>query len=264
MFLKIVILSFALCAVSFTLVFATPSTHIWSPSTDIQPWKKIHVTSDFYFPTTKKDSADNHLHAGQVYGLTFSLLSDKPEENLLGKLWLPLGKIMAETGFDYKKGFGSVLDTYPWYFHFKLGLPEDAYFKHMPAFAVGIYDKGAKHNRTDYDIVYLKAAKTISIKNFSLGKFSVGYFWGNRRLLLDKNGERDNNGLLLAWERVMKEISDRLWLCADYQGTQSGYGTMNLGFSWKFTNNISAIVGYDIYNNHNNTDTVTFQVDIDF
>lgn len=62
----------------------------------------------------------------------------------------------------------------------------------------------------------------------------------------------------------MSKISDRLWLAVDYQGTQSSYGALNLGFAWKFTNNVSAIVGYDIYNNHNLTDTITFQLDIDF
>ena len=139
-----VILIFEFCI--FNLVYATPSTHIWAPSTDIQPYKKVHVTSDFYFPTTGKgtnaDNYDQHNYVLQVYGLTFSLLSDKPEDNLLGKLWQPLGKIMAETGFDYKKGLGSFLDSNPWYFHFKFGVPEDAYFKNMPAFAVGAYDMG--------------------------------------------------------------------------------------------------------------------------
>ncbi|MBI4972381.1 MAG: hypothetical protein HZA27_02815 [Candidatus Omnitrophica bacterium] len=245
-------------------VYATPSTHIWAPSTDIQPYKKVHLTSDFYFPTTKKDSSDNHLYVNQVYGLTFSLLSDKPEDNLLGKFWFRLGKIMSETGFDYKKGYGSVLDTYPWYFHFKLGLPEDAYFKYMPTLAIGAYDMGVRHDKTDYNVWYLKAAKAVSIAKLNLGRFSAGYFSGNGRLLRDKNGLRDNNGPMFAWERTMSEISDKLWLCMDYQGTQSSYGTLNLGFAWRFTNNISAILGYGIYNNRNNTDTITLQIDVDF
>ncbi|MEW6101934.1 MAG: hypothetical protein AB1481_06545 [Candidatus Omnitrophota bacterium] len=256
--------SLALCVLRYAFVYATPSTHIWAPSTDIQPYKKIHITSDFYFPTTKKDASDNHLHVNQVYGLTFSLLSTEPEKNLLGKLWSPLGKIMAETGFDYKKGYGSVLDTYPWYFHLKAGVPEDAYFKNMPAFAVGIYDIGTKHNKTDNNVSYFKFAKTVSLGDFSLGRFSAGYFRGNDRVLRDQNDQHDHHGALLAWERTMSEISDKLWLCVDYQGTHSAYGAVNYGFAWKFTDNISAIIGYDIYNNRNLTDTVTLQVDIDF
>lgn len=262
--LVIVALTVLGCCLLVTFCYATPSTHIWAPSTDIQPYKKIHLTGDFYFPTTKKDSADNHLHVNQVYGLTFSLLSDKPEDNLLGKFWFPLSKVMAEAGFDYKKGYGSVLDTYPWYFHFKLGLPEGAYFEYMPALAIGAYDIGTKHDKTDYDLWYVKAGKTVTINGLNLGRFSLGYFSGSGKLLRDKDGLRDNNGALVCWERVMTELSDKLWLAVDYQGTQSSYGALNFGFAWKFTDNISAIAGYDIYNNRNNTDTVTLQVDIDF
>jgi len=171
---------------------------------------------------------------------------------------------MAETGFDYKKGLGSFYDTYPWYFHFKFGVPEDAYFKNMPAFAIGAYDMGLKRHKTDNNVWYLRGAKTIKAGDFNLGRFSAGYFSGNGRLLRDKDGLRDNNGPMLAWERTMSEISDKLWLCVDYQGTQSGYGAMNYGFAWKFNNNVSAIAGYDIYNNHNLTDTLTFQLDVEF
>ncbi len=255
---------------------ATPSTHIWTPSTDIQPYGKIHAGSDFYFPTTGKgtnaDNYDQHNYVQQVYGLTFSLLSDKPEDNLLGKVWQPLDKILAETGFDYKKGFGSFYDSNPWYFHFKFGVPE-AITKFgcplvggvkSPAFVFGAYDMGARSHRTNYNLWYFKGAKTINIGKFNLGKFSAGYFRGNPRLLRDKKGLRDNHGPMLAWERTMCEISPKLWLCADYQGTQSSYGAMNLGFAWSFTPDISAIVGYDIYNNGNLTDTVTFQIDVNF
>lgn len=251
-----------------THCYATPSTHIWAPSTDIQPYKKIHVTADNYTPTTGKgtnaDNYDQHNYVQQVYGLTFSLLSDKPQENLLGKVWSPLGNVMAETGFDYKKGFSSFLDSTPWYFHFKFGVPEDAYFKNMPAFVVGSYDMGTRAHRTDYDVWYFKGAKTLSAGKLNLGRFSAGYFRGNARLLRDKNALRDNGGPMIAWERTISEISDKLWLCVDYQATQSSYGAINYGFAWKFTNNVSAILGYDIYNNHNLTDTLTFQLDVDF
>ena len=50
------ILEFLICVFVlefFTLnhAYATPSTHIWSPSTDVQPYKKWHLTADFYVPT---------------------------------------------------------------------------------------------------------------------------------------------------------------------------------------------------------------------
>lgn len=243
---------------------ATPSTHIWSPSTDIQPYGKVHLGADYYFPVKDKDHTGAATYVQQVYGPVFSLLSDKPEDNLLGKLWSPLGHIMAETGFDYKKGFGSFYDTYPWYFHYKLGVQEDAYFKNMPALAIGTYDWGTKHNKTDYRVWYMAGAKTITVKNFNLGRFSAGFFNGNAKLLRDKNADRDNIGPMFAWERTISEISDKLWVCVDYQGTQSSYGAMNYGFAWNFTKDISAIAGYEIYNNPNLRDTITLQLDINF
>lgn len=262
--MKKVALMFIYIVCFSSLAFATPTTLIWTPSTDIQPYGKIHLNADTYTPVKSRDHNDNQLYVQQVYGPTFSLLSDKPEDNLLGKLWQPLGRIMAETGFDYKKGFGPTLDKWPVYFNFKLGLGEDAYFKNMPAFAIGAYDMGYKHSYTNNNVWYLRAAKTVDIGKFNLGRFSAGYFNGNPRLLLDKNGERDNAGAMIAWERVMSEISDKLWVCVDYQGTQSSYGAVNYGFAWKFTNNISAILGYDVYNNKNLRDTITFQLDVDF
>lgn len=239
------------------LSYATPSTHIWAPSTDIQSYGKIHITSDFYFPVDKKDKNNNQTYTGEVYGLTFGLLSDNQDKN-------PLGRVMAEVGFDYKKGYGPSLDTYPWYFNFKLGIPEGTYFDNMPAFAIGGYDLGTKHNITDNDIWYLKSAKTVIVDEFSLGRFSLGYFWGNGKLLLDKEGNRDNNGIFTAWERTMTEISDRLWICTEYQETNSSYGAFNLGFSWQFTKNTSCLLGYQFYNNKNLSDTVTVQLDINY
>lgn len=259
--------------VCLTSALATPSTLIWAPSTDIQPYGKIHLTVDNYTPVRSRDHCDSQLYVQQVYGPTFSLLSDKAENNLLANLWDPLGKIMAETGFDYKKGFGPTLDKWPVYFHFKFGVAEGALsrfscplgsIKSMPAFAIGAYDLGYKHNFTNYNVWYLRGAKTLKLGKINLGRFSAGYFNGNGRLLRDKNNERDNAGLMLAWDRTMCEISDRLWLSVDYQGTQSAYGALNYGLSWKFTNNISAILAYDVYNNPNAKNTVTFQLDVDF
>ena len=249
---------------NFSTAFATPTTLIWTPSTDIQPYKKIHINADVYLPVASEDKFGNDTYVQQVYGPTFSLLSDKPQDNLLGKLWQPLGKIMAETGFDYKKGFGPTLDKWPVYFHFKVGVPEDAYFKYMPALAVGSYDMGYKHSYTNNNVWYARVAKTFNIGKLSLGRFSAGYFNGNGRLLRDKNGLRDNSGPMLAWERTMSEISDKLWVCIDYQGTQSSYGAINYGLAWKFTNNIAAILAYDSYNNPNLKSTLTFQLDVDF
>jgi hypothetical protein len=255
--LRIALMVLLISVLSFNVLYATPTTLIWAPSTDIQPYNRIHIGYDLYAPIKSKNSNDLNNYVLQVWGPTFSLLSDKPEDNLLGRVWKPLDKIMAETGFDYKKGLGSFYDSTPWYFHFKLGAVEDSYFKYMPAVAIGSYDMGTRSNRTNNNVWYGRIAKTANIGKVNLGRFSGGYFVGNGKLLKDKNGLRDNAGPMVAWERTMNEISDKLWLCVDYQGTQSAYGALNAGFAWSFTKDISAIFAYGIYNNRNLTDTIT-------
>lgn len=233
---------------SFELAYATPSTHIWAPSTDVQAYKKWHITSDFYVPA-EKDAVGARPNTITNFGLTVGVL--------------PFEKLNAEVGLDHKSGYGSQLDDYPVYFNTKLGITEKAFGDSFPALAVGIYDVGTKNNQTDYNVVYGKAAKTITIGDSSLGRFSAGYFRGSSKLLLH-SGKKDNAGALLCWERTMSEISDKLWLAVDYQGSKSSYGALNLGFSWKFTDNVSMIFGYDIYNDRDLADTCTVQLDIDF
>ena len=230
--------------------YATPSTHIWAPSTDIQPYKKWHITSDFYVPT-ENDASGSRPNTITNFGLTVGIL--------------PFKKLNMEVGFDHKSGYGA-LDDYPWYFNTKIGIPEGAYGKFFPATAVGIYDFGTNrsgNNKTDYDVVYGKVGKTFTIKDFSLGRFSLGYFRGNPDLLTH-SGKKDNKGTLICWERTMTEISDKLWFAVDYQGSKSSYGATNVGFSYKFSDNASVIFAYDFYNDRNLANTYTVQVDIDF
>ncbi len=243
----LIILSFAFCVLSFKFVYATPSTHIWSPSTDVQPYKKWHITSDFYVPT-ESNADGSRANTITNFGLTVGVL--------------PFKKLNMELGFDHKSGYGN-LDKYPMYFNTKLGIPEDTYGKFFPAVAVGIYDVGTENDKTDNNVIYGKFGKTVALGDLSLGRFSLGYFSGNSQLLT-YNTKKDNDGVLICWERTMTEISDKLWLSVDYQGSKSSYGALNLGASWKFADNVSAILGYDIYNNQELANTFTLQVDIDF
>lgn len=243
--IKLAILLFGFLAAD--VARATPSTHIWAPSTDVQPYKKWHITSDFYLPA-ENDAAGARPNTITNFGLTAGVL--------------PFQKFNAELGFDHKSGYGS-LDDYPFYFNLKLGIPEAAFGRFFPAIAAGIYDIGTRNGRTDYNVVYGKVGKTISVGEFSLGRFSAGYFKGDAKLLLH-NGKKDNDGALLCWERTMSEISDKLWVSVDYQGSRSSYGALNLGFSYKFSDNVAMIFGYDIYNDRDLVNTFTVQADIDF
>lgn len=228
-------------------VWATGTTHIWAPSTDIQTFKMWHITCDLYLPT-QQDAAGNRLPAVTNVGLTVGIL--------------PFKKLNAEIGFDHKSGLGTI-DNYPLYGNFKLGIPENAYGKLFPAVAIGILDVGIKKDWTDYNVIYGKIAKSIAVNGTSLGRFSFGYFEGNEKLLLGDKGEKDNGGVMAAWERTVSEISDKLWVCLDYMGTKSSYGSFNFGASWKFAPNVGLIGGYDLYNNSSLADTFTLQVDID-
>ena len=44
----IALAAFALCGLTATIASATPSTQIWIPSTDIQPYKTVHFGFDTY------------------------------------------------------------------------------------------------------------------------------------------------------------------------------------------------------------------------
>lgn len=245
--LRLVIFIFAFLLLHFVFVYATPSTHIWAPSTDVQPYLKWHLTSDFYV-ATESNAAGSRPNTITNFGLTVGVL--------------PFKKLNMEVGFDHKSGYGD-LDDYPWYFNTKVGIPEGTFGEFFPALAVGIYDVGTKEDKTDNNVVYAKVGKTFSVGDLSLGRFSVGYFIGNSDLLLHGT-KKDNDGALICWERTMSEISDKLWLAVDYQGSKSSYGALNLGFSWKFADNVSAIFGYDIYNDRDLANTYTVQIDIDF
>ena len=259
--------AFALCGVVATVASATPSTQIWIPSTDIQPFKTLHFGADTYIRTGNESNGENYPPLVDL-GLTGGIL--------------PFGKVQAEVGIDLMYGGANTsanLDGNPVYFNFKFGVPEDAFFKWQPAVAVGGYNFGTKSgsldeatgtytkNGTNANIWYALIAKTFA----PVGRFSVGYYGLNKKAYVatvyDANGEKgDANGLLASWDRTMTEISDKLWVGVDYQGGKNAYGATSFGASWAFAKNVSVLVGYDIYNNkaRGGANTATVQIDINF
>ena len=224
---------------------ATPSTQIWIPSTDIQPYKVLHLNIDAYLRTQDEDNGARKGPLSMI-GPTIGVL--------------PTKQIQAETGFDLMYQGDKVLDNNPLYFHGKIGTPEKSLAEWSPALAVGGYNIGTKTGYTNQDIVYGLAARTLP----KLGRLSAGYYGGNGAVLRDEQGHAANTGVLLSWDRTMKEISDKLWFAVDYQGGQSLVGSTNMGFSWAFSEKTSVLLGYDIYNDRAvaGKDTVTLQVDI--
>lgn len=204
---------------------ATPSTQIWNPSTDIQPYRTVHFGIDNYF--TLEGLAGGGYAFPTDNGLTYGLLPG------------------LEVGVDV-----FLPQSDPFVFNAKYGLAENGL---MPAVAVGGFGFGTKQNTTGQNIIYAVAAKT-----FAFGRVSAGYFTGNEKLLIDPNGAKDSAGLILTWD---KAVSDKLWLCVDYAGNKSALGATFYGFSWLFAPNVSGVFGYGTYNNGAKP-TVTTQLDI--
>jgi len=227
-----------LCASS---ALATPSTQIWIPSTDVQPFGVLHLNVDSYVRGEKNDDGT----------FTAPLYMVGPTIGVL-----PFEKVQAEVGFDLMYS-GSSADAYPFYGNAKIGIPEGALFTRSPALAGGGYNFGLKEDVTDQNISYALAAETLPI----LGRLSAGWYWANDNVV-----KGDNNGVLLSWDRAMTEISDKLWLAVDYQGGDSVLGALNVGFSWAFAKNASVILAYDIYNDKDfaGENTFTVQVDLNY
>lgn len=225
------------------IAYATPSTQIWIPSTDIQKYKTLHFGLDTYIKTERTDEGVNEPTVTNM-GLTGGVL--------------PFKKVQLEVGIDYRDTGG--IHDYPLYFNAKLGTPEGEFFKGSPSIAVGGYDFGSKSNVANYNIAYGLAAKTFG----KLGRLSAGYYAGNDKLLLDIEGNKDNHGVLLSWDKTISEISDKLWASVDYQGGDNSYGALSFGVAWSFAPNVSVIVGCDIYNESAYKPTATVQLDINF
>jgi len=235
---------FVLVLLAASAAQATPSTQIWIPSTDVQPFNKWHFGFDQFIKVEKNDAG---VHETTVVnnGITVGVL--------------PSEKVQAEVGIDQRSVSLEPYDSNPLYYNVKIGTPEGSLFKGSPAIAIGGYDFGTRKDLTDYNIIYGVVAKTLG----AAGRFSVGYYAGKKKLLLDKNGKKDESGLLLSWDRTMSEISDKLWIAVDYQGAENGYGATSFGLAWKFAPNVGVIAGYDIWTNDMLKPTATIQVDID-
>lgn len=246
----------AITALATGAALATPSTQIWIPSTDIQAYKTLHLNLDTYVRSTGKGSFGspdvrdpNVIMMGPTIGI------------------LPFEKVQAEVGFDFMVTGTEPNDNHPLMGHFKVGTPEDSLFKYSPAIAVGMYNLGLTHNPSvlsGQNIAYGLVARTLPV----IGRISAGGYHGSKTSLPNPSGASNaaNDGLLLSWDRTMSEISDKLWLAADYMGGNNVNGAVSFGASWAFSKNVSVIFGYDVYKERSlaGANTFTTQVDINF
>ena len=222
--IKTILAALALFMVTSSFVYATPSTIIWIPSVDFQGYKSFHLGIDNYSFDFKKGVGGTAFPTD--LGLTVGILPDTI--------------VLAEIGFDYFTPQWS-----PFTLNAKVGIPEGVLGDWSPAIAVGGFNFGFQKNVTDANIVYGMVGKTFPV----LGRLEVGYFTGNKKLLVDlATGNADNSGVLLSWDRNFPEISDNLWLAVDYQGTKSSFGALSYGLAWSFSKNVSVIFARDEFN----------------
>lgn len=246
------ILAAALTLTCASAALATPSGQIWIPSTDAKGFKEVNISIDNYIRfSNANDAGANTYDAGVTVGV------------------LPFEKFKLEIGVDYMtdglQGNDSITSKHPIFFNFKGAIPEDAFFKGMPALAAGMYgigtfDRGLAGN-TMSNVAYGLVAKTLPV----VGRISAGGYNGAEKNL----GHKYNNGVLLSWDRTMSEISDKLWLAVDYMGGNNYYSALSAGASWTFTPNVSVLVGANFYNPFQQTlyggkPTFTTQLDINF
>jgi hypothetical protein len=234
---KIIFTMLAILSVASSYLYATPSTIIWIPSVDFQAYKSFHLGIDNYSFDYKNGAGGTAFPTD--LGLTVGVL--------------PGSTIQGEIGFDYFTPQWS-----PFTLNAKVGIPEGVLAEWSPAIAIGGFNFGFQKNVTDANILYGMIGKTLPV----LGRFEVGYFTGNKNLLIDPaTGSADNAGVLLSWDRQIPEISENLWLAIDYQGTKSSFGAFSYGIAWSFSKNVSVIFARDVFN-ADIPSTFTMQLDI--
>ncbi|AJE04004.1 hypothetical protein [Geobacter pickeringii] len=263
--MKILSLATALFTMTTGVALATPSTQIWIPSTDIQPYKQFHLNIDNYFRASGVPKATTATRDANVMDIG-------PTVGIL-----PFEKVQMEVGFDYLVAANDPNDNHPFSGNFKIGTPEDSLFKYSPALAVGMYNVGPTQSAANaplvtsgQNIAYVLAARTLPEFGTvpSLGRISAGYYRGSKRALVSESptSKPQNEGVLLSWDRTMSEISDKLWVAVDYMGGHNVDSATNIGFSWAFAKNVSVIFAYDIYKEKSlaGNNTFTTQLDINF
>ncbi|MEK6557498.1 MAG: hypothetical protein AABZ14_04275, partial [Candidatus Margulisiibacteriota bacterium] len=186
-----------LLSIASVLVWATPSTQIWNPATDVQAKGTFHLGIDNYFGMSGALSASTMfpVDLGLEYGLMDNL----------------------EVGLDlfYPNGDAPVA------LNAKYAIPEA---NGLPAMAVGIFCVGLKANDgiTDMRTMYGLFSKNLG----EMGRVSAGYYLGNDKVLLDISSAVDNKGVILTYD---KALNDKWWVCVDYAGGKSAMGSTFVG-----------------------------------
>jgi len=223
----------AMVGVGSSSGMVTPSTTNWtSMMLYIQSYKVMHLGIDNYFTVDKKASSGDQGAFPTDVGLTIGVL--------------PFEKIQMEVGID-----ANYPSDNPYVFNAKIGAPEDVLFKYSPALQVGIFGVGTKNKVTNYNVLYGVIGKSIP----SVGRVSVGPYFGNKDTLVNASGEKENTGFMVAFDRGFFPAKDsagneysKVVLCADYASGKNAIGGGGPGVNYFFTKDISLLTGPIFFN----------------
>lgn len=209
------------------IAYATPSTTYWTPMTpDIQSYKVVHLGVDNYFTVFKKASDGGGSFPTDL-GLTMGIL--------------PFDKLQMEVGVDLMESSDN-----PLYFNAKIGTPEGALFEGSPTIQLGLFNVGTKSDVTNQNIFHVVVGKTIA----GVGRLSVGPYMGNKKVLVDKDGNKENTGFMVAFDRGFMPVKDKagneynkIVFAADYASGKNALGGGGFGLYYFFTKDISLLTG---------------------
>jgi len=207
----------------------------------MQPPESVHFTYDYY-GRAGSPSEDMIPAFPAVAGLTFGKKTG--------------GGFSLEYGFDYL--FPA---DYPLYFNVRCGFLEGAISSSAPAVQIGVFNIGTKKDVTNQNIVYTVVGKTLPN---GMGRFSVGYYVGNGCVLKSSDGEKENKGFMVAYDRIIKP--DKFAFAADYASGKNSVGGGGFGIYYYFAKNASLLVGPVWFNDKalNGKMKWTIQLDANF
>lgn len=205
---------------------ATPTTMFWTPaSTDIQGFGVAHLGIDNYFTVFRKAEKGGGDFPTDI-GLTVGIL--------------PSEKIQAEIGVDLFEPSDN-----PLVFNAKVGTPEDALCKGCPAINIGVFGVGTKKDVTNQNVFDIIVGKTIG----SVGRVFAGYYSGNKKVLVDKDGNKENTGFMVGFDKGFmptkqgKDEYSKLVLAVDYMSGKNALGGGGVGIAYYFTKDVALLTG---------------------
>ncbi len=203
-----------------SVAWATPSTTFWTPSTPYtQPYLVPHLTYDTYFGEGGAYPID--------LGLTIGIL--------------PFDMVNAEIGADVLYP-GNTETTFG--LNGKVTLVEGKLAPWQPGISAGVANIGFKKDVSDLYLLHAHVGKTFPV----IGEVGGGVYTGlNDKILVDKNGKKENSGFFLHWMGPEIPVGlpglKKIVPAADFQSGNNVLGAAGGGLYFYFTDAIDLLVG---------------------